>query len=64
MASADRPLVKVIGTGGSISYIGDSRLDYVDYSYANKHFTIDELLARVPEVSEFARIESEQFATW
>ena len=54
MASADRPLVKVIGTGGSISYIGDSRLDYVDYSYANKHFTIDELLARVPEVSEFA----------
>ena len=62
MASANRPLVKVIGTGGSISYIGDSRLDYVDYSYANKHFTIDELLARVPEVSEFARIESEQFA--
>ena len=62
MASDNRPLVKVIGTGGSISYVGDHRLDYVDYSYANKHFTVDELLARVPEVNEVARIESEQFA--
>ena len=33
MTADARPLVKVIGTGGSISYIGDSRLDYVDYNY-------------------------------
>ena len=62
MTADARPLVKVIGTGGSISYIGDSRLDYVDYNYANKHFTIEELLARIPEVQQFARIEAEQFA--
>ncbi|GIT43321.1 MAG: hypothetical protein Ct9H300mP11_12570 [Chloroflexota bacterium] len=31
------------------------------YSYDGKHLTIDELLARVPEVNEFAEVRAEQF---
>lgn len=55
------PVVHVIGTGGSISCIGESRTDFLDYSYGDRHYTIEEMLARVPEVSDIARIRSEQF---
>ena len=56
-----KPRVYVIGTGGSISCIGDSRVDLLNYNYADKHFTIEEMVARVPEASEFADIRAEQF---
>ncbi len=56
-----KPRVYVVGTGGSISCVGDSRLDLLNYNYADKHFTIDEMLARVPEAAEVAEIRSEQF---
>lgn len=61
---ADRtslPLVHVIGTGGSISAIGQSRTDFLDYSYGDRHYTIEDMLARVPEVNDIATIVSEQF---
>jgi L-asparaginase len=58
---ATRPIVHVIGTGGSISCIGESRTDLIDYNYADRHFTIEEMLARVPEISSFATVRSEQF---
>jgi len=51
----------VIGTGGSISCVGESRTDLIDYTYADKHLTIEQMLARVPEVNEFAEIRAEQF---
>ena len=56
-----KPLVHVIGTGGSISAIGRSRTDFLDYSHADRHFSIEEMLARVPEVNDLATIRSEQF---
>ena len=56
-----KPRVYVIGTGGSISCIGESRLDLLNYNYADKHFTIDEMLARVPEANGIAEIRAEQF---
>jgi len=56
-----RPRIYVIGTGGSISCMGDSRMDLIDYNYADKHFTIDEMLARVPEIEHCAEIRAEQF---
>src|SRR5258705_7504244 len=56
-----RPRIYVIGTGGSISCMGDSRMDLIDYNYADKHFTIDEMLARVPEIEDCAEIRAEQF---
>lgn len=61
MANSNKPRVYVIGTGGSISCIGDSRTDFTNYDYADKHFTIEEMLARVPEVNELADVRPEQF---
>jgi L-asparaginase len=56
-----RPLVHVIGTGGSISCIGQSRTDFLDYGYGDHHYAIEEMIARVPEVNELAVVRSEQF---
>src|SRR4030095_3688281 len=56
------PLVHVIATGGSISCIGESRTDLVDYGYADRHYSIAEMLSRVPEAADLARVESEQFS--
>src|SRR5436190_19127252 len=53
------PIVHVIGTGGSISSIGTSRTDFLDYTYRDLHYTIEEMLARVPEVNDVAKIVSE-----
>ena len=55
------PLVHVIGTGGSISCIGGSRTDFLDYGYGDRHFTIAEMMARVPEVNDLAVVRLEQF---
>lgn len=59
--AAKRPRVYAIGTGGSISCIGESRIDLVHYNYADKHLSIEEMLARIPEASERAEIRAEQF---
>lgn len=56
------PLVCVIGTGGSISSIGVSRTDFVDYSHGDRHYTIDEMLSRVPEIADVATVRAEQLA--
>src|SRR5262245_47565168 len=56
------PLVHVIATGGSISCIGESRTDFVNYGYADRHYSIEEMLSRVPEVAGLARVKAEQFA--
>jgi L-asparaginase len=61
MQLSQMPLVYVIGTGGSISFIGDKPTDFINYSYANRHYSIAELLDRIPEAQAFARIQSEQF---
>ena len=61
MAGDRRPRVYLIGTGGSISFVGRERTDYINYSYDNKHLTIHELLDRVPEVSRWAEVRAEQF---
>ena len=60
MASQIKPKVYLIGTGGSISFVGDFRTDYINYSYANRHLTIQELLDRVPEAQQFAEVLPEQ----
>ncbi|MEO8442505.1 MAG: asparaginase [Betaproteobacteria bacterium] len=57
----NKPRVYVIGIGGSISCIGESRLDLLNYNYADRHLTIDEMIARVPEAREIADIRAEQF---
>lgn len=61
MVGGRRPRVYLIGTGGSISFVGRERTDYINYSYDNKHLTIQELLDRVPEVNQWADVRAEQF---
>ena len=61
MAGDRRPRVYLIGTGGSISFVGRERTDYINYSYDNNHLTIHELLDRVPEVNQLAEVRAEQF---
>ena len=60
MTTAQKPRVYLIGTGGSISFIGDFRTDYVNYSYRNRHLTIEEMLANIPEAQEIAEVLPEQ----
>ena len=62
MTTDKKPRVYVIATGGSISCIGRSRIDYVNYSDDDRHLTIQEMLQRVPEVAEFADVRAEQFS--
>ena len=61
MTSESKPRVYLVGTGGSISFVGRTRTDYINYSYDGKHLTIDELLERVPEAREIAEVRTEQF---
>jgi len=56
-----KPRIYLIGTGGSISCVGESRLDLLNYNYADKHLTIEEMIARIPEARDFADIRAEQF---
>ncbi|HEU0021453.1 MAG TPA: asparaginase [Dehalococcoidia bacterium] len=60
MVAVKKPRVYLVGTGGSISFIGDYRTDFVNYSYSNQHLTIQEMLDRVPEVNGFAEVVCEQ----
>lgn len=57
---AGLPKVRVVGTGGTISYMADDRLNLVAYSEQGHQVSIQDLLARVPEVNSVARIEAEQ----
>ena len=54
-----KPLVKIIATGGSIAGVGPDRMDYILYPELGEHITIDQSLARIPEVLDIARIEAE-----
>ena len=60
MLNDTKPKVYLIGTGGSISFVGDFRTDYVNYSYSNKHLTIEEMAGRIPEINDFADVIVEQ----
>ena len=61
MASATKPRVYLIGTGGTISYVGTERTDCTNYSYHNNHLTIQEMLDRVPEAAASAEVLPEQY---
>ena len=54
-----RPKVWIVATGGSIAGIGPDRLDYILYPELGKKLTIEDSLARVPEVHDIAQVQSE-----
>ena len=60
MTTNPKAKVYLIGTGGSISFIGDHRTDYINYSYRNRHLTIEQMLENIPESQEFADVLPEQ----
>ena len=60
MSTAQKPKVYLIGTGGSISFVGDFRTDYINYSYRNHHLTIEQMLENIPEALEVADVLPEQ----
>lgn len=41
--------------------IGQHRRDLINYDCVDKHFTIKEMVARVPKINEFADVRHEQF---
>jgi L-asparaginase len=53
------PSVFVVATGGSISGLGPDRLDYILYPELGQRMSIEEVLARVPEVNDLAEIRAE-----
>jgi len=46
---ADLPRIAVIGTGGTISSLGDGSLDVLDYPEFGQKLTCEALLDRFPE---------------
>ena len=58
---ASKPVVRVLGTGGSIAGIGPHRLDYYLYTEEGSRLTIGESLARIPEVGDVAEVRAEDF---
>ena len=60
MTTDQKPKVYLIGTGGSISFIGDFRTDYINYSYRNRHLAIEQMLDNIPEAREIADVLPEQ----
>ena len=51
------PTVVVIGTGGTISGVGQDRLDLYEYGTTGRFMHVDELLATVPELSRVATVK-------
>lgn len=54
-----RPKITVVVTGGTIDALGRDRLDLSAYQETGDHLTAMQLLARIPEVAEFAAIHLE-----
>ena len=55
----ERPIVRVIGTGGSIAGVGPDRMDFILYPEIGDHITIQQSLDRVPEIQDIAEVRSE-----
>jgi L-asparaginase len=53
------PRVNIVATGGSIAGQGPHRLDYILYPEVGGHLTIQESLARIPEVNDIAEVQAE-----
>jgi L-asparaginase len=50
------PRIAVIGTGGTISGVGQDRLDFYEYGTSGRFMHVEELIAGVPELSRVADV--------
>lgn len=60
-ARGRRPKVLVIGTGGTISFDGRHGRDTYEYIEFGTRHDIDEVLARFPEIADFAQVQPFSF---
>ena len=58
-----KPTVRIIATGGSIAGVGPDRMDYILYPELGQHLTIEQSLARIPEVDSIAQLRSEDLVS-
>ena len=58
-----KPIIRVIGTGGSIAGVGPDRMDFILYPEIGDHITIQQSLDRIPEVMEIADVRSEDLVS-
>ena len=63
MTTHIRPTVHIIATGGSIAGVGPDRMDYIRYPEIGDHLTIDQNLARVPEIAENFNVIAEDIVS-
>ena len=57
------PTVHIIATGGSIAGVGPDRMDYTLYPEIGDHLTIEQNLARVPEIGDNFNIIAEDMVS-
>src|SRR5262245_43523036 len=57
---AEKPLVWILATGGTVSSWGSPRLVFFDYGRSGERLGGSQILERVPEISDYARIRTEQ----
>ena len=57
------PTVHIIATGGSIAGVGPDRMDYIRYPEIGDHLTIEQNLARVPEIGDNFNIIAEDMVS-
>ena len=57
------PTVHIIATGGSIAGVGPDRMDYIRYPEIGDHLTIEQNLARVPEIGDNYNIIAEDLVS-
>ena len=55
-----KPLVWILGTGGTVSSWGSPRLVFFDYGRSGERLGVSQILERVPEICDYARIQTEQ----
>jgi len=55
-----KPLVWILATGGTVSSWGSPRLVFFDYGRSGERLGGSQILERVPEISDYARIQTEQ----
>ena len=55
----EKPVVRVIGTGGTIATVTDDRMDSTNYPETGRRVPVSESLRRIPEAGLIAQIRSE-----
>lgn len=58
-----KPIVRILGTGGSIASLGPHRLDYTLYPEVGRRITVQESLDRIPEAKGLADLQWEDLAS-